>query len=57
MRLLRRRRWLVLVAMTVGTAMQLSTCREEAALFGMRTAFTSFTLPINTAIRQALLGL
>lgn len=57
MRLLRRRRWLLLVAMTVGTAMQLSTCREEAALFGMRTAFTSVTLPINTAIRQALLGL
>ncbi len=57
MRLLRRRRWLVLVAMTVGTAMQLSTCREELALFGLRTAFTSVTLPINAAIQQILLGL
>jgi len=57
MRLLRRKRWLLLAAMTVGTAMQLSTCREEAALFGLRTAFTSVMLPINAAIQQILLGL
>jgi hypothetical protein len=57
MMLLRRKRWLLFIAMTVGTAMQLSTCREETALFGLRTAFTSVTLPINTAIRQILLGL
>jgi hypothetical protein len=52
-----RKRWLVLAVMTVGTAMQLSTCRQEVALFGLRTAFTSVTLPVNTFIRQALLGL
>lgn len=57
MKLRRRKRWLVFIAMIAGTAMQVSTCREEAALFGLRTAFTSVTLPINTAIRQALLGL
>jgi hypothetical protein len=51
-----RQRWLVLAIMTVGTAMQLSTCREETALFGLRTAFTSVTLPINVAIQQFLLG-
>jgi hypothetical protein len=51
-----RRRWLLLAAMTIGTAMQLSTCREDLALFGLRTAFTSVTLPINVAVRQVLLG-
>ncbi|HVP09936.1 MAG TPA: hypothetical protein VMV94_01980 [Phycisphaerae bacterium] len=52
-----RKRWLVLAVMTVGTALQLSTCREETALFGLRTAFTSVTLPINVLIRQTLLAL
>ncbi|MFH1417388.1 MAG: hypothetical protein ABII12_03770 [Planctomycetota bacterium] len=52
-----RRRWVLLAAMTVGTAMQLSACREEASLFALRTAFTSVTLPINTAISQILLGI
>jgi hypothetical protein len=52
----RRKRWLVFIAMMAGTAMQVSACREEAALFGLRTAFTSVTLPINTVIRQLLLG-
>ncbi len=51
-----RRRWLVLAAMTIGTAMQLSACREELALFGLRTAFTSVTLPLNQAIQAFLLG-
>ena len=52
-----RLRWVVLAAMTVGTAMQLSTCREETALYGLRTAFTSVMLPINSLIYQILQGL
>ncbi len=52
----RRRRWMTLAALTMGTTLQLSTCQEEAALLGIRTAFTSFTLPLNLFIRQFLLG-
>lgn len=40
----------------MGTVTQLSTCREQSALFGLRTAFTSFTLPVNTFLRQFFLG-
>lgn len=52
----RRYRWVFLAVMCMGTVAQISTCREESALFGLRTAFTSVTLPINTLIRQILLG-
>ncbi len=52
----RRRRWMTLAALTLGTTLQLSTCQQEAALLGIRTAFTSFTLPFNQLIRQFLLG-
>lgn len=51
-----RRRWLWLAVMTVGTAMQLSACSDELALFTLQTAFTSVTLPINALIRQLILG-
>lgn len=51
-----KRRWIMLAALCVGTAGQWATCREEAALFGLRTAFSSVTLPINTAIRQFFFG-
>lgn len=51
-----RRKWMMLAALTVGTTMQLATCREEAALFGLRTAFSAFTLPLNSVIQQLLLG-
>ncbi len=37
----------MLVALTVGTAFQISACGEQASLFALRTAFTSFTLPVN----------
>lgn len=57
MKATRRLRWALFAAMTMGTAFQLSTCREEAALFGLRTAFSSVTLPINTFIQQFLFGL
>ncbi len=52
-----RRKWLLLAITTIGTTFQLATCQEEAALFGLRTAFSTFTLPINNAIRQFLLSL
>lgn len=45
-----------MAAMTLGTAFQLSTCREDAALFGLRWAFSSITLPLNVFIRDLLLG-
>jgi len=44
-------------AMTVGTLAQLATCREEAALLGLRSAFTSVTLPLNQLLRQLILGI
>jgi hypothetical protein len=52
MKKVRRTKWIMFAAMTIGSAMQLSTCREETALLGLRTAISSITLPINTLIRQ-----
>ncbi len=52
-----KRRWLLMAALTMGTALQVSACREEFAFFGLRTAFTSITLPINQLIQQLLLGI
>lgn len=46
----------MLAALCIGTATQLTTCREQSALLGLRTAFSSITLPINTIIRQFFLG-
>ncbi|HWL94511.1 MAG TPA: hypothetical protein VNT79_13380 [Phycisphaerae bacterium] len=57
LRRLRVQKWMGFAAMSAGTAFQVSACREEAALFGLRTAFTAITLPINTFIRDLLLGL
>lgn len=42
-----KRRRMVLAALTIGTTLQLSACSEQASLFALRTAFSSFTLPIN----------
>lgn len=56
MRRKRHRQWVMLAALCLGTATQLSTCRSETALLGLRTAFSSITLPINTVIRQFFLG-
>ena len=52
---IRHRKWIVMATLTMGTAFQVSTCQNDAALFGLRWAFTSFTLPINTLIRDLLL--
>ncbi len=57
MRRYRQRKWMLMAAMTLGTAFQLTACREELALFGLRVGFTSVTLPINQFIRSVLLGL
>lgn len=48
---------MMLAVMTMGTALQLSTCREETALFGLRTAFSSITLPLNQLLRNLLFGI
>lgn len=56
-KLYRKRRWIAFAALTVGTATQVSACQQEAALLGLRTAFTSLTLPINTLIQQFIYGL
>ncbi|HKQ50137.1 MAG TPA: hypothetical protein VJZ71_18820 [Phycisphaerae bacterium] len=52
MKRIRRTKWIMFATMTVGSVMQLSTCREETALLGLRTAISSITLPINTLIQQ-----
>lgn len=51
---LRYRKWIVLTAVSAGTVMQLASCQNDLALFGVRWAFTSFTLPINVFIRDVL---
>lgn len=51
-----RRKWLFMAALTCGSALQLSTCRQDLGLFGLRWAFSTFTLPINALIREILLA-
>ncbi len=51
-----RRKWMLMAAMSMGTVLQLSTCREETALLGLRTAFSSITLPINVLLRNLIFG-
>lgn len=57
MRSYRQRKWMLLATMMMGTAFQLTACREDAALFGLRVGFSSVTLPINQFLRSILLGL
>lgn len=57
MRINRQRKWMLLAVMTMGTAFQLTACREDLALFGLRVGFSSVTLPINQFLRSILLGL
>jgi hypothetical protein len=52
-----RRKWALLATLTLGSIFQLASCREDASLLGLRTAFSSITLPINTAIRSFFQGL
>ena len=42
-----KRQRIIMATLMVGTAFQLTACREQASLFALRTTFTSFTLPIN----------
>lgn len=49
-RLLSARKWLALATLTCGTTLQLSACRDELGLFGVRTAFSTIFLPINNLI-------
>jgi len=57
MRRYRRRKWILLAILALGTTFQVSACREDAALFGLRVAFYSVTLPINQLVRSILLNL
>jgi|GEM_PF-6185875 hypothetical protein len=50
MRLIRVRKWSLVAAAVIGTTFQPAACRQEAGLFGVRTAFSSVFLPINNAI-------
>lgn len=52
-----RRKWIVFAAMTLGTTWQLSNCGTELSLLGLRSAFSSITLPINILLRNLLLGI
>lgn len=47
-----RRRALLLAALATGTTLQLSTCAEQASLFGLQVGVSSFTLPLNRIIVQ-----
>jgi hypothetical protein len=47
-----RRKWLMLAALTMGTTLQITACRDELALFPLRTLFSAFTVPINQYIVQ-----
>ena len=42
-----KRQRIIMATLMVGSVCQISTCTEQASLFALRTAFTSFTLPIN----------
>ncbi len=52
---IRHRKWIVMATLTMGTAFQVTSCQNDLATFGLRWAFTSITLPINTFIRDVLL--
>lgn len=49
-----RRKWLLLAATVMGATFQLTACREDAAMFGLRTFMSSFSLPINTFLQDLL---
>jgi hypothetical protein len=51
-----RRKWMLMAALSCGTALQVSACRDDISLFGLRWLFSSVTLPINALLRQLLLG-
>ena len=51
---IRNRKWIALATISMGSAMQLASCQDDAALFGLRWAFSSVTLPINIFIRDIL---
>jgi hypothetical protein len=44
------RKWFVLSALLTGTTLQLSACQQELSLFGLRTLFSSFFLPLNQSL-------
>jgi len=48
------RKWAIMAALTMGTALQLAACREDLAMFGLRTLFSSITVPINQLIQQII---
>jgi putative Mn2+ efflux pump MntP len=47
-----KRKWMMLAALAVGTAFQVTACGDQLAMLPLRIAFSSVTLPINTLIRQ-----
>ena len=50
----RRQKWIFMATLTMGTLMQWSVCRENTALFGLRWAFSSVTLPFNELLRSLI---
>jgi len=54
-RYIRHKKWFLLASISMGTTMQLSACQDDLALFGLRWAVTSITLPFNQFIRDVLL--
>lgn len=53
----RRMKWLMLAATAMGTTFQLAACQQDAALFGLRTFMSSFSLPVNQFLQDLLFSL
>ena len=53
----RRQKWIFMATLTTGTLLQWSVCRENTALFGLRWAFSSVTLPINEFLRSLIFAI
>ncbi|HUN81078.1 MAG TPA: hypothetical protein VMV81_06155 [Phycisphaerae bacterium] len=51
-----RKKWAILAILSFGTVFQIANCGTELSLLGLRTAFSSFTLPIDILIRNLILA-
>ena len=51
-----RKKWMILTLLSFGTVFQIANCGTEFSLLGLRTAFSSITLPIDILLRNLILG-
>jgi len=48
---------MMLAVVVMGTTSQLAACQQDAALFGLRTFMSSFSLPVNQLLQDLLFAL